>query len=75
MAGFLRRPKRELVWPSFLVAAPVVTQCDWCAEYIWLAGTDVEAAMLRVQELEAESAKLKKQLAEAKKAVARSMTD
>ena len=39
----------------------------------WLPGTDVEAAMLKVAELEAEADAIKKALSAAKKAVAKAM--
>ena len=41
----------------------------------WLPGTDVEAAMLKVGELEMQAERIKKQLAAAKKEVAKAMRD
>ena len=41
----------------------------------WLPGTDVEAALIKMRELEAEAAKLKKALSAAKKEVAKAMRD
>jgi uncharacterized Zn finger protein len=41
----------------------------------WLPGTDVEAALIKMRELEAETAKLKKALSAAKKEVAKAMRD
>ena len=39
----------------------------------WLAGTDVQAAMIEVKRLEAEAAELTKRLSRAKKSLARAM--
>jgi hypothetical protein len=41
----------------------------------WLPGTDVEVALKKVQEIEIEAAKIKKQLSAAKKDVAKAMRD
>ena len=41
----------------------------------WLPGTDVEAALLRVRELEKEAEKIKRELSSAKHALARAMRD
>ncbi|MCK8120539.1 SWIM zinc finger family protein [Pseudoalteromonas sp. 2CM32C] len=41
----------------------------------WLQGTDVEEALLQMRELEAKAAQIKKELAVAKKAVAKAMRD
>ena len=41
----------------------------------WLIGTNVEAAMLKVEELEVQAERIKKQLAAAKKEVAKAMRD
>ena len=41
----------------------------------WLPGTDVEEAILKMRELEAEAAKIKKELSAAKKFVAKAMRD
>jgi hypothetical protein len=41
----------------------------------WLPGTDVEAALLRVRELEKEAEKIKRELLSAKHALARAMRD
>jgi len=41
----------------------------------WLAGTDVEKALLRMRELEEKAAVLKKELSSAKKDLARAMRD
>jgi len=41
----------------------------------WLAGTDVEAAMLKLSKLEKEEERIKKELSSAKKELARAMRD
>ena len=41
----------------------------------WLPGTDVEAALIRMRELETEEARIKKALSAAKKEVAKAMRD
>jgi hypothetical protein len=41
----------------------------------WLSGTDVEIALIKMHELEAEAEKIKKELSAAKKAVAKVMRD
>lgn len=41
----------------------------------WLLGTDVEAALIKMREFEAETAKLKKALSATKKEVAKAMRD
>jgi len=50
-------------------------QSDVAEVTSWLPGTDVEAAIKEVDLLEAEFARIKKQLSAAKKRVARSMYD
>ena len=41
----------------------------------WLAGTDVEETLIKLRKLEAEAARLKKELSTAKKEVAKAMSD
>ena len=41
----------------------------------WLPGTDIEAALIKMRELEAEAVKIKKTLSAAKKEVAKAMRD
>ncbi|MGB4335971.1 MAG: SWIM zinc finger family protein [Chromatiaceae bacterium] len=41
----------------------------------WLSGTDVEVALIKMRELEAEAARINKELSAAKKIVAKSMRD
>lgn len=41
----------------------------------WLQGTDIEAALIKMRELEAEAVKIKKALSAAKKEVAKAMRD
>ncbi|MGC8775541.1 MAG: hypothetical protein ACP5R6_09830, partial [Chlorobaculum sp.] len=41
----------------------------------WLSGTDVEAAIIKMRELESEAERIKKELSAAKKEVAKAMRD